>query len=94
VDGAGRFAATFPQQYLPLEAFPLLEDPFLSLNDIVLSGVVATDEVFCGVVTGYAQVYGSSVSDRLDLAGTTFGAARIHGDAMPEAVTSCPPPSR
>ncbi|MFO0611778.1 MAG: sialidase family protein [Polyangiaceae bacterium] len=90
IDAAGRFTATFALQYLPLEAFPLLEDPFLSLNDVELSGVVASDELFCGVVTGFAQVYGTSPSDRIDLAGTTFGAPRIHAGKTPEPVLACP----
>jgi hypothetical protein len=65
VEDGGRFSARFDLQHLPLEAFPLLEDPFLVLNDIVLHGVILGPDRVCGAATGVAQVFGTSVADAL-----------------------------
>lgn len=90
VGEGGRFTARFDRQHVPLEAFPLLEDPFLVLNDVVLHGVILGPDRVCGSATGVAQVFGTSIADALDLAGSTFGAARIEGDTLPEAFSVCP----
>ena len=45
--------------------------------------------VVCVGITGYAQVYGTSPSDRIRLEGSTFGATRIAGDTLPTPVSSC-----
>src|SRR4030095_12238837 len=88
----GRFTADFGTQPVPVEAYPLLNDPFLTVNEFVLSGATTSSDAFCGSVAGYAQVYGSEPSDRIRLEGSTFGAVRITGDALPTPVTTCPLP--
>jgi hypothetical protein len=75
-----------------VEAYPFLNDPFLTVNEFVLSGATTSSDGFCGSVAGYAQVYGSEPSDRIRLEGSTFGAERITGGALPTPVTSCPLP--
>src|SRR5438876_5766759 len=42
-----------------------------------------------GSVAGYAQVFGTQPSDRIRLEGSTFGAVRIIGDALPPPATAC-----
>jgi hypothetical protein len=92
ISADGRFTAAFGTQPVPVEAYPLLDDPFLTVDEFVLSGVTTSSDGFCGSVAGYAQVYGSEPSDRIRLEGSTFGAVRITGDALPTPVTSCPLP--
>jgi hypothetical protein len=91
IAGDGRFAAAFGTEPVPQEAYPLLADPFLSVSDFVLNGAMTSSDGFCGSIAGYAQVYGSEPSDRIRLEGSTFGAVRIVGDVLPEAVASCAP---
>jgi hypothetical protein len=86
----GRFAAAFGTQPVPTQAYPFLNDPFLTVQEFVLSGVTTSSDGFCGSVRGYGQVYGIEPSDRIRLEGSTFGAVRITGDTLPEPVTSCP----
>jgi hypothetical protein len=88
----GTFTAAFARQSMPPEAYPLLNDPFLTVNEFVLGGVTTSTDGFCGFISGYAQVLGMQPSDRIRLEGSTFGAARIIGDALPAPVSSCPAP--
>ena len=92
ISADGRFAADFGTQALPVEAYPLLEDPFLTVNELVVTGVTTSSDAFCGFVTGYAQVFGTAPSDRIRLEGSTFGAVRIIDDTLPAPVASCPAP--
>lgn len=94
LDGGGRFTARFDGEHVPLEAFPLLEDPFLTLNGVTLRGVVLGPDRLCGSVTGIAQVFGVSPADALDLEGSTFGGTRITGDALPSPFDRCPDAQR
>jgi hypothetical protein len=92
VDSDGSFAADFGTQSLPATAYPLLNDPFLTVNDFTLVGKTTSTDGFCGYTTGYAQVFGNRVSDRTRLEGSTFGAARITGDTLPPPVSGCAEP--
>jgi hypothetical protein len=51
--------------------------------------VTTSGDGFCGSVGGYGQVFGVEPSDRIRLEGSTFGAARVTGDALPTPVTAC-----
>lgn len=84
-----RFEVVFTPQALAPEAFPLLNDPFLTVHDFVLAGTGSGTDTFCGNVTGYGQVLGQRVSDRIRLEGSTFGARRIEGDQLPDPVAAC-----
>jgi hypothetical protein len=86
----GRFTADFGTQPVPTEAYPLLADPFLTVDEFVLSGVTTSGDGFCGSVAGYSQVFGAHPADRIRLEGSTFGAVRITGAALPPPVTACP----
>jgi hypothetical protein len=90
ISADGRFAADFGTQPVPTQAYPLLEDPFLTVNEFILHGATTSSDGFCGSIAGYAQVYGTNPSDRIRLEGSTFGAVRITGDVLPTAVTACP----
>ena len=92
ISADGRFRADFGTQPVPRETYPLLSDPFLSVNEFVLSGVTTSSDGFCGSVAGYAQVYGTQPSDRIRLEGSTFGAVRITGDTLPTPMAACPRP--
>ncbi len=70
----GTFALSIPTVAVDESVFPLLADPFLTLNDLVFTGVFTSSTTFCGSLYGYAQVFGTSVADRIDLGGSTFGA--------------------
>lgn len=88
----GSFAATFPMESLPKEAF-FENDPFLTVQGFTLTGKITSADGFCGSVSGYAQIlgplFGMSPSDRIRLEGSTFGATRISGDALPTPVSAC-----
>jgi len=86
----GTFAADFGTQHVPAEAYPLLDDPLLTVHEFVLSGVTTSPDGFCGSVGGYGQVYGIQPSDRIRLEGSTFGAVRITGETLPTPVVACP----
>ena len=86
----GSFTADFGTQPVPPEAYPLLNDPFLTVNEFVLTGKTTSSDGFCGNVGGYAQVFGTQPSDRIRLEGSTFGAVRITGDTLPSPVSACP----
>jgi len=88
----GTFTAAFGTQAVPPEAYPLLNDPFLTVNEFVLTGVTTSTDGFCGSVGGYGQVYGMDPSDRIRLEGSTFGARRIAGMTLPPPVAACPAP--
>jgi hypothetical protein len=90
ISADGRFTADFGTQAVPVEAYPLLSDPFLTVNEFVLSAATTSRDRFCGSVSGYGQVFGTQPSDRIRLEGSTFGAVRIIGDALPAPVTTCP----
>jgi hypothetical protein len=86
----GRFTADFGTQSVPLEAYPLLNDPYLTVNEFVLSGATTSSDGFCGSVSGYGQTFATEPSDRIRLEGSTFGAVRITGDVLPTPATACP----
>jgi len=90
ISAEGRFRADFGTQTVPPEAYPLLDDPFLTVNEFVLSGATTSSDGFCGSIAGYGQVFGSNPSDRIRLEGSTFGAVRITGAALPTPTTACP----
>ncbi len=92
ISADGRFTADFGTQSVPPAAYPLLNDPFLTVNEFVLSGATTSSDGFCGSIAGYAQVFGTQPSDRIRLEGSTFGAVRITGVGLPTAVTACPRP--
>jgi hypothetical protein len=81
VGADGRFTAAFPVVSVPEETFPLLADPFLTLHDLVLDGVVTVDGL-CGAVDGVAQVLGVSPSDAIHLSGSTFGLVPVGSDPV------------
>jgi hypothetical protein len=89
ISADGRFTADFGTQPVPLEAYPFLNDPFLTVHEFVLTGATTSRDGFCGFVGGYAQVFGTEPSDRIRLEGSTFGAVRITGDALPQPLSSC-----
>ncbi len=88
----GRFTVELGTQPVPAAAYPLLDDPLLTLNELVVTGVTTSADGFCGSLAGYAQVFGTQPSDRIRLEGTTFGAVRITGASLPAAVSGCPAP--
>src|SRR4029450_5193242 len=55
IAGDGRFTAVSDPRPVPVEAYPLLNDPFLTVNEFVLSGATTSSDGFCGSVAGYAQ---------------------------------------
>ena len=85
----GSFGVSFDQVPVPSGAFPLLADPFLQLHNVTFEGVASANGQLCGQLGGYAQVLGTSPADRIDLTGTTFGAALITGGKMPTPITAC-----
>ena len=85
----GRFTADFGTQSVPAAAYPLLNDPLLTVNEFVLRGATTSSDGFCGSIAGYGQVFGMQPADRIRLEGSTFGAVRITGDALPTPVPSC-----
>jgi hypothetical protein len=86
----GEFTADFGTESVPPEAYPLLDDPYLSVHDFVVRGATTSPDGFCGFVSGYAQVLGMHPSDRIRLEGSTFGAVRITGAELPAPVSGCP----
>src|SRR5262249_2170871 len=92
ISADGRFMADFGSQPVPLEAYPSLGDPLLTVNEFVLTGATTSSDGFCGFVSGYARVFGTQPSDRIRLEGSTFGAVRITGNGLPAPVTTCPQP--
>jgi hypothetical protein len=87
----GTFKADFGTQAPPSAAFALLSDPLLTFHNFVLTGKASSADAFCGYITGYAQVLGASPADRIDLTGSSFGAARITGP-LPAPLSRCPEP--
>jgi len=85
----GSFAVDFGTRFVPPQAYPVLNDPFLTVNDFVFTGKTVSADSFCGNVSGYAQVTGMKVSDQIRLEGSTFGARRLTGDGLPPPVSSC-----
>ena len=92
VSADGRFTADFGKQPVPPEAYPLLNDPLLTLNELTVTGTTTSNDSFCGFIGGYAQVFGTYPSDRVRVEGSTFGAVRIVGDVLPTPVSSCSKP--
>jgi hypothetical protein len=90
ISADGSFTADLGTQHVPVEAYPLLDDPLLTVHEFVLSSVTTSADGFCGSVGGYAQVYGIQPSDRIRLEGSTFGAVRITGATLPTPVVACP----
>jgi len=85
----GTFSAKFDAEALPEEAFPRLADPLLTLHDFTLTGKSLSANRLCGSVSGYSQVFGTRVSDRIRLEGSTFGAIRSDDGSHPAPVSSC-----
>jgi len=85
----GSFTADFGTRPVPAKAYPILNDPFLTVHEFVFTGKTVSADSFCGNVSGYGQVLGTRVSDRIRLEGSTFGAIRITGTAPPTPVSSC-----
>jgi hypothetical protein len=85
----GTFTAGFGTQPLPAAAYSLLNDPLLTVHEFTLTGQTTSTDTFCGVVKGYAQVFGTSPAERIRLEGTTFAATRITGDTLPTPVSAC-----
>jgi hypothetical protein len=85
----GSFTADLGSHLLPPESYPLLDDPILTVNEFMLTGKTVSTDAFCGSVSGYAQLFGGLVSDQVQLEGSTFGATRISGGTLPDAVGSC-----
>jgi hypothetical protein len=90
LSSAGEFVADFGTQAVPTAAYPLLNDPLLTVQQFVLHGVTTSSDAFCGSIAGYGQTYGTSPSDRIRLEGSTFGAVRLLNDALPAPVGACP----
>jgi hypothetical protein len=86
----GSFIVDFGTRAVPPEAYPLLNDPFLTVNEFTLTGKTTSTDSFCGNASGYAQILGRSAADRVRLEGTTFGATRISGETLPAPVGACP----
>jgi hypothetical protein len=89
----GSFTADFATQFLPARAYPLLNDPVLTVHEFMLIGKTTSTDDFCGFVTGYAQTFGMAPSDQIRLEGSTFGATRITGDTLPAPVSACAEPN-
>jgi hypothetical protein len=85
----GSFIADFGTRAVPVEAYPLLNDPFLTLHELTLLGKTTSPDSFCGNVGGYAQIFGDRTSDRVRLEGTTFGTTRFSDSTPPAAASSC-----
>jgi hypothetical protein len=85
----GTFTAAFDVESLPVEAYPRLSDPLLTVHDLTLAGKSASANGFCGNVSGYTQVFGTSTADQIRLEGSTFGAVRMDGDAHPDPINGC-----
>jgi hypothetical protein len=92
ISSDGLFTADLGTQPVPVEAFPILNDPFLTLVELALTGATTSADGFCGYITGYAQVFAIAPSDRVRVEGSTVGAVRITGDTLPLPVASCPAP--
>ncbi|MEO6952079.1 MAG: sialidase family protein [Polyangia bacterium] len=92
VSSGGRFDANLDGQSVPGAAFPLLDDPFLTLYSLHLVGTMTSSGTLCGNVEGYAQTLGTEAADRIQLPGSTFGAVPITGATLPTAVGSCVAP--
>jgi len=88
VDAAGVFQLTHDGASVDGKANPISCSEIVA--DLVLDGVIQSEDLFCGDVSGQAH---QPLDISLD--GSTFGAIRIEpgtrGDAnLPEPVTSCP----
>jgi len=86
----GRFTASFGSHDVAATVFPLLEDPFLSAHEMAFEGVIRSADLFCGNVTGYAQILAVNPADRITLDGSTFGATRaVESGPLPDPVLGC-----
>lgn len=90
VDDNGQFTVTYGSEFPPEAAFPAFADPFLELKHIEFHGSLRTKGTICGDLKGTAQVLGTSPADRIDLQGSTFGAALVTNGKLPAAVSACP----
>ena len=84
----GSFTVNFGTRTLPGPAYPLINDPLLVLGNFTFTGKTTSKDTFCGDVSGFAQVL-PHVVDKIQLVGSTFGATRITGDALPTPVNAC-----
>jgi hypothetical protein len=82
------FSASFDAEPLPLEAYPHLADPVATVHDFTLARKSTSADDFCGNVSGYTQVFGSSAADQIALDASTFGAVRLSGDVGPDPVSA------
>jgi hypothetical protein len=89
IEADGSFTVDLGTRVLPSEAYPVLDSPIpLLLRRFTLTGKTTSKDAFCGVVDGYVQLLPTE-SDKVFLAGSTFGATRITGGTLPEPVSSC-----
>ena len=89
IEPDGHFRASFATQSVPLQAYPRLGDPVLTVREFVLDGVTTSASAFCGNVLGYAQVFGERVSDRVRLEGSTFGATPLREGVTVMPLAAC-----
>lgn len=89
VSADGTFTADFGTESVPVQAYPLLDDPFLTVNEFTVTGATTSTDSLCGFVAGYGQVLGTQPSDRVRLEGSTFAAQRITGNTLPSPPSSC-----
>jgi hypothetical protein len=85
VSADGRFAASFGTQAVPVQAYPLLNDPLLTVNDFVLTGATTSGDGFCGSIGGYARS-----TERRRRTGSVSRGRRSARCASPQR--RCPPP--
>ena len=84
VDTMGRFTADFGEQKVPGAANPITGSDIVAT--LVFKGATLSTDRFCGDVEGMA-----TQPLPLDLAGSTFAAARLlAGDMLPPVESACP----
>ena len=90
IEADGSFMADFGKRDLPWQAYPIVDAPVdFPLESFVLTGKTTSTDSFCGAMGGYAQFLTPSPADRINMDGSSFGAVRIEGDTLPEAVAHC-----
>lgn len=86
----GSFTANFGVRAVPSAAYPVLQSPIpLTIRGFTLTGKTLSPSSFCGNLSGVVQLLPTR-SDVVFLEGSTFGAVRIEGGAVPEPASSCP----
>ena len=91
LESDGSFVADFGMQELPHRAYPIVDaDVPVPVESFIVTGKSTSTDSFCGGVGGYAQFLTQSPADRINLDGSNFGAARIVGSELPDAIDRCP----